>query len=276
MSAAAKKKKKQKNKTKKAVDPEHSEECKSTTNASATALPTAPSSTPPAAAMRTLTLEDLFPPQPENQSPKPRTIVPKPQNAPSLADQLFPTNGESSKNIKPTPPTHVYQFPVVGAETDIGRETEKRNAALCTKAATGQLTMDDLSHHTLFLQQQGVALQEQTMKLTKHAHLFHSLLKKKKTGEDMVRTQRWQAEVANSEKKLKALQRDTVRYNLILAQLTSSPAYVQLMQHVKDTCIKTPSGQLVKKNVEDEEELSFEELLEQAKQYDSSGNGGDR
>lgn len=214
--------------------------------------------------MRPLTVADVYPTPKPSSTPVPLRLPQRQPEPPTLAEVVFAeTEDKTPAYLKR--PTHVHQLPVVGAETDIGRETEKKNTLLCTKAAQGNLTMDDLAKHTTFLRGQREALQCRIIQLTKRARLYQSLIKKKKTGEDMGRAWRWHEDLKTSEKKLRALRADTVRFNLIVTQVTSSPAYMQMMQHVRNSYMKTPSGKLVQKIVPDENDLSFEELLAQMK-----------
>mmetsp|Transcript_8980 Transcript_8980/g.10304 ORF Transcript_8980/g.10304 Transcript_8980/m.10304 type:complete len:292 (-) Transcript_8980:1354-2229(-) len=170
-----------------------------------------------------------------------------------------------------------------GAETDIGRAIENANERLLCRGRDHTLTCDDVAKHTAFLASQRQALKDHMENLQKRMKVFHSLIRQQagfkssasngfgSSSGQQVRgrnVNRYLANIASLEKQIAATKRDSIRFNLILDQFLSSPAYATMLNSFEKVAQRTPSGHMVVGPTEDmmaSTNMSFEEMLEQEK-----------
>lgn len=163
---------------------------------------------------------------------------------------------------------------VLGAETEIGRAIETANERLLRRGRDHTLTCDDVAKHTAFLAAQRQALKNHMENLQKRMRVCHSLIRQqagiKSSGEcflslyaysnstllkvsngygsgsgQQVRGRnvtRYLANIAGFEKQIAATKRDSIRFNLILDQFLSSPAYATMLNSFEKVAQRTPSG----------------------------------
>lgn len=158
---------------------------------------------------------------------------------------------------------------ITGAETEVGKAIEVANEGLLDRARRQLLNCDDVARHTAFLAEQRQNLKEQMESLQKKLRIHHSLIKA--NGRNI---SKHLTAISNLEKLISATKRDSIRFNLILNQFLSSPAYATMLHSFERVAKNSPKADEdgaaytfndVFSNGLDSMAMSFEDVLEEEK-----------
>lgn len=151
------------------------------------------------------------------------------------------------------------------AETDIGKAIESANRELLEKAKERRLNCEDIAKHTAFLAEQRQSLKDHMDALQKKIRIHNSLIKV--NGRNLLKHF---TIVTSLEKAIFATKRDSIRFNIVLNQFLSSPAYATMLDSFERITKKMPKEEdkdtrLPPEFCDYSNSLSFEDLLEQEK-----------
>lgn len=174
------------------------------------------------------------------------------------------TQSNSKSQVSTKTPYFADQS-IKGAETEIGKSIEAANDSLLDKARVSCLNCEDVAKHTAFLAEQRQALKDHMEALQKKIRIHNSLIKV--NGRNLLKHF---TIVTSLEKAIFATKRDSIRFNIILNQFLSSPAYATMLESFERVTQKMPKNS-EKKTVPSElfdfdyNYSSFEDLLAQEK-----------